>query len=185
MNILICQFNKWGLGTIWNTQIILNNFKLCCPTDLGNLSGQPLDDLLLAVGVVEVGSRHARLVRLLQFSQLVLQPRHLEIDCRAWRVNLKSGWIKNWNSVDTFRILCRVSNLLGWLWFGCSTMLLSQFCQIPICPSRIGQTEYHLKSFRNELFFVTSPCSWIVITTITTNKQADPVSPEMLRPHVL
>ena len=47
-------------------------FYIFHPTDLCDLSGQSLDELLLSVGVVEVGSPHARLVRLLQFAQLVL-----------------------------------------------------------------------------------------------------------------
>ena len=40
---------------------------------------------------------------------------------------------------------------LGWLWFGCSTVLPScpagsRFCQIPISSSTIGQTVEHSKS---------------------------------------
>ena len=39
---------------------------------------------------------------------------------------------------------------LGWLWFGCSTIMPSHFCQIPISPSSIGQTVEHPKSKSNQ-----------------------------------
>ena len=52
----------------------------------------------------------------------------------AFFESYSTGWLR-WSSMYL--------GWVDWLWFGCSTILPSHFCQIPISPGRIGQTVKH------------------------------------------